>query len=110
MDWKKVAELRKKVLAEEEDLVQRTTENQEVLKRVGPPVHHPGNPSGVRDLGEEQERAMNDKYGWNPTEAKLRPGPSTTCKKCGKWIDSSVGRRFGICGACAKEIMEAKTK
>jgi len=80
MDWKKVEELRKKVLAEEEELVQQAMKGDKARKRVGPAVHHPKKASGVRNAGDEQERKVRDWLGWDPEKA-AKPVPEHMKKR-----------------------------
>jgi hypothetical protein len=80
MDWKKVEELRKKVLAEEEALVQQAIKGDKMRKRVGPAVHHPKKASGVRNVEGEQERAVREWLGWDPNKA-AKPLPDHMKKR-----------------------------
>ena len=67
MDWKKVEELRKKVLAEEEELVKEAIKGDKRRKKMGGPIHAKAKKSGgVRNLDEEQERRVREFFGWNP--------------------------------------------
>jgi len=73
MDWAKVAELRKKVLAEEEALVQAATKNDKKRKRLGGRVRHGSKrSSGVLDREDEQERKIREFFGWDPRKNRKR--------------------------------------
>jgi hypothetical protein len=73
MDWKKVEELRKKVLAEEEALVNEAIEGDKRRKKLGAGPNKKGRKSGgVRDLEEEQTRKLMEHFGWDPKKAAKR--------------------------------------
>jgi hypothetical protein len=70
MDWEKVKELRAKVLAEEEELVEEAIRVDNARRRIGPSVHRASKKSGpVRDIKDEQTRAVLEWFGWDPNKA-----------------------------------------
>ena len=73
MDWNKVKELRKKVLAEEERAVKEAIRGDERRKRMwsGPPKTSRRR-SGVQNMDEAQERKVREAFGWDPNKKRKR--------------------------------------
>lgn len=75
MDWQKVKQLRKKVLAEEEAMVNEAIEGDKRRRRVGGRVRPRAKKEGSAQRGlNEEERRVANFFGWDPDKSARRRG------------------------------------